>query len=313
MGPKRGDCWEWWMRGRSGVWAYEEYLLFVGDLLSWEAQRRMLGRKREQKETGVHRKPVVITIDIQNRKVLLVIFPSELIIARLTPYYCTWNRCWYPIPMICFGICASIDAFMLLQLRFCIVSLSKRGSVLEESSPKKELLLAVPSSSARFSSYHCPNPVDIVSQVVVFQYTLVQWLHSVVVTIRACHFPLIRIYNSAESFRLTLDKFYIWPVTRLSITSLDSQSTSQFHQSLHQRYQSSQEPWPPLKLGEEYYHSIGSYCELLRWVVWSIKTRFTVNRWQIIIGSLFHLGQIFQKMPTPNRRKFVVKKTRAFY
>ena len=119
--------------------------------------------------------------------------------------------------MICFGICASIDAFMLLQLRFCIVSLSKRGSVLEESSPKKELLLAVPSSSARFSSYHCPNPVDIVSQVVVFQYTLVQWLHSVVVTIRACHFPLIRIYNSAESFRLTLDKFYIWPVIQLSI------------------------------------------------------------------------------------------------
>ena len=77
------------MRGRSGVWAYEEYLLFVGDLLSWEAQRRMLGRKREQKETGVHRKPVVMSIDKQNRKVLLVIFPSELIIARLTPYYCT--------------------------------------------------------------------------------------------------------------------------------------------------------------------------------------------------------------------------------
>ena len=113
----------------------------------------------------------------------------------------------------------------------------------------------------------------------------------------------LKVYSKSHSptiYQLLPTSWYQLFTQGPSITSLDSQSTSQFHQSLHQRYQSSQEPCPPLKLGEEYYHSIGSCCELLRWVVWSIKTRFTVNRWKII-GSLSSWSNISENADTKSQ------------
>jgi len=85
---------------------------------------------------------------------------------HITLFARTLNRCWYPIPIIFFGICASIDAFMLPQLMDCIDSVLNKGSesVLKphEDDDVPAAPVSPPASAAFVSSYHCPNPDDIV-------------------------------------------------------------------------------------------------------------------------------------------------------
>ena len=65
------------------------------------------------------------------------------------------------IPITFFGICDSMDDLRLLQLKVSIDSELNSGSV---SEPENQLLPAPasPLSAAFCSSYHCPNPLDMI-------------------------------------------------------------------------------------------------------------------------------------------------------
>mmetsp|Transcript_28685 Transcript_28685/g.80852 ORF Transcript_28685/g.80852 Transcript_28685/m.80852 type:complete len:220 (+) Transcript_28685:463-1122(+) len=74
----------------------------------------------------------------------------------------TWNRCWYPIPKIFFGICASMLCFMLSKLTTGMPSVLNDGICCSKSNHDDDDELVDPFSSVFCSSYHLPNDDDMV-------------------------------------------------------------------------------------------------------------------------------------------------------